>query len=100
MPRMLVIGWELLGRSCSCTTRMLGAALALEKQKAQVLGSVGSRHGMCAGRGCPRGQSLNRNRFVVCSGCYRVTDATTDAMCIRDVVYATHAFFIIHLSAS
>jgi hypothetical protein len=37
MPRMLVIGWE-QGCSCSCTTRMLGAALALEK--AQVLGSV------------------------------------------------------------
>ena len=36
MPRMLVIGWE-QGCSCSCTTRMLGAALALEK--AQVLGS-------------------------------------------------------------
>jgi hypothetical protein len=37
MPRMLVIGWE-QGCSCSCTTRMLGAALALDK--AQVLGSV------------------------------------------------------------
>ena len=97
MPRMLVIGWE-QGCSCSCTTRMLGAALALEK--AQVLGSVFME---CASRqGMPARQPLNRNRFVVCSCCYRVTDATTDrAMCsIRPRRLSTHAFFIIHLSAS
>jgi len=49
MPRMLVIGWE-QGCSCSCTTRMLGAALALEK--AQVL--LGSVFFKCAQAGDAR----------------------------------------------
>jgi hypothetical protein len=95
MPRMLVIGWE-QGCSCSCTTRMLGAALALEK--AQVLGQCSwnvRRQGM------PARQPLNRNRFVVCSCCYRVTDAsTTDAMCIRDVVYLRTRFSSFIFTAS
>ena len=44
-------------------------------------------------QGMPARQPLNRNRFVVCSCCYRVTDAsTTDAMCIRDVVYLRTRF--------
>lgn len=54
-----------------------------------------------------RGNPIESQSFAYCfvatrvcrSGSYRVTDATTDAMCIRDVVfYLLHASLIIHLS--
>lgn len=74
VPRMLVIGWE-QGRSCSCTTRTgcLARPWLSRRRRCSDQCSWNVRR-----QGMPARQSLNRNRFVVCSGCYRVTDATTD----------------------